>query len=225
MLLQERVRSRVLRLQSKQLVDSLLWNQLSPTDLGPEVAPRFSGPCRFFEQSLILATHHYSGGELLRHNFSPSLLRRALLLGFPHFSCRTGKSRVQRILSRDDLFMGTSLSTQKRMFRVSHLYFLHRCPREAGGAGIAPVATPAPGQKNPHFTAVCITANRRSPPFFVTVKGMGEEVNRFRISLCCHTDCKGKTIIYENNLRQIGGCGLYLPNRHKAGRSQENIFL
>jgi len=224
-LLQQRVRSRVLRPQSKQLVNCLLWNQLSPTDLGLECAPRFSGPCRFFEQSLILATHHYCGGELLRHNFSPSLLRRAFLLGFLHFSCRTGKSRVQRILSPDNLFMGTSPSTQKRTFRVSRLYFLHRCPREAGGAGIAPVTTPAPGQKNPHFTAVCITANRRSPPFFVTVKGMGEEVNRFRISLCCHTDCKGKTIIYENNLRQIGGCGLYLPNRHKAGRSQENIFL
>src|SRR5215469_16818644 len=130
-LLQQRVRSRVLRLQSKQLVDCLLRNQLSPTDLVPEIAPRFSGPCRFFEQSLILATHHYSGGELLRHNFSPSLLRRAFLLGFLHFSCRTGKSRVQRILSPDDLFMETRPSTQKRTFRVSHRYFLHRCPREA----------------------------------------------------------------------------------------------
>ena len=169
-LLQQRVRSRVPRLQSKQLVDCLLPNQLSPTDLVPEFAPRFSGPCRFFEQSLILATHHYCGGELLRHDFSPSLLRRAFLLGFLHFSCRTGKSRVQRILSPDSLFMGTSPSTQKRTFRVSHLYFLHRCPREAGGAGIAPVATPAPGQKNPHFTAVCITANRRSPPSLLRLK-------------------------------------------------------
>ena len=169
-LLQQRVRSRVLRPQSKQLVNCLLWNQLSPTDLGLECAPRFSGPCRFFEQSLILATHHYSGGELLRHNFSPSLLRRAFLLGFLHFSCRTGKSRVQRILSPDNLFLGTSPSTQKRTFRVSHLYFLHRCPREAGGVGIAPVTTPAPGQKNPHFTAVCITANRRSPPSLLRLK-------------------------------------------------------
>ena len=78
--LQQRVRSRVLRPQSKQLVNCLLWNQLSPTDLGLECAPRFSGPCRFFEQSLILATYYYSVGELLRHDFSPSLLRRAFLL-------------------------------------------------------------------------------------------------------------------------------------------------
>ena len=49
-LLQQRVCSRVLLMQSKQLVDCLLRNQLSPTDLVPEIAPRFSGPCRFFEQ-------------------------------------------------------------------------------------------------------------------------------------------------------------------------------
>src|SRR5215831_18288328 len=157
-LLQQRVRPRVLRPQSNQLVDCLLWNQLSPTDLGLECAPRFSGPCRFFEQSLILATHHYSGGELLRHGFSPSLLRRAFLLGFVHFSCRTGKSRVLRILSPDDLFMGTRPSTQKRTFRVSRLYFLHRCPREAGGAGTAPVTTaPCPTQEThiPNAKIIC----------------------------------------------------------------------
>ena len=104
-LLQQRVCSRVLRLQSKQLVDCLLRNQLSPTDLVPEFAPRFSGPCRFFEQSLILATHHYCGGELLRQAFSPSLTPYAFQFGCWHFSCRTGKSRVLRILSPDDLVM------------------------------------------------------------------------------------------------------------------------
>src|SRR5215471_17657438 len=113
-LLQQRVRSRVLRPQSKQLVDCLLWNELSPTDLGLECAPRFSGPCRFFEQSLILATHHYSGGELLRHGFSPSLTPYAFQFGCLHFRCRIAKSRVLRILSPDDLFVETSASTQKR---------------------------------------------------------------------------------------------------------------
>src|SRR6516162_10878525 len=103
--LQQRVRSRVLRPQSKQLVNCLLWNQLSPTDLGLECAPRFSGPCRFFEQSLILATHHYCGGELLRHDFSPSQAPYAFQFGSLHFSCRMGKSRVLRILSPDDLVM------------------------------------------------------------------------------------------------------------------------
>ena len=105
MLLQQRVRSRVPRLQSKQLVDCLLRNQLSPTDLVPEIAPRFSGPCRFFEQSLILATHHYCGGELLRHGFSfadPVCVPIWVL----HFSYRIGKSRLLRILSPDDLVMG-----------------------------------------------------------------------------------------------------------------------
>ena len=51
--------------------------------------------------------------------------------GCLHFICRTGKSRVLRILSPDDLSMETRPSTQKRTFRVSRLYFLHRCPREA----------------------------------------------------------------------------------------------
>ena len=125
-LLQQRVRSRVLRPQSKQLVNCLLWNQLSPTDLGLECAPRFSGPCRCFEQSLILATYYYSVGELLRHDFSPSLTPCAFLFGFLHFSGRIGKSRVLRILSRDNLFRERSPSTQKRTFRVSRLYFLHR---------------------------------------------------------------------------------------------------
>ena len=41
-------------------------------------------------------------------------------------------------------------STQKRTFRVSRLYFLHRCAREAGGAGIAPVTT-ALGQRQENF--------------------------------------------------------------------------
>ena len=128
-LLQQRVRSRILRLQSKQLVDCLLRNQLSPTDLVPEIAPRFSGPCRFFEQSLILATHHYWGGELLRHGFSPSQTPYAFQFGCLHFGCRTGKSRVLCILSPDVLVMEKGSSRQKRTFRVSLLYFLHRCSR------------------------------------------------------------------------------------------------
>src|SRR6516165_8630479 len=97
-LLQQRVRSRVLRPQSKQLVNCLLWNQLSPTDLGLECAPRFSGPCRCFEQSLILATHHYCGGELLRHVFSPSLAPCTFLSELMHFVRRTGKPHVSRVL-------------------------------------------------------------------------------------------------------------------------------
>jgi len=170
-LLQQRVRSRVLRLQSKQLVDCLLRNQLSPTDLVSEIAPRFPGPCRFFEQSLILATHHCCGGDVLRHGFSPSLTPYAFQFWCLHFRYRIGKSRVPRILSPDDLFVETSPSTQKRSFQVSRLYFLHRCPREAGGAGIAPVTT-ALGQKQEKFHAGRQKNGRRHatnlfPPDFV----------------------------------------------------------
>src|SRR5215469_11086587 len=91
--------------------------------------------------------------------------------GCLHFSCRIGKSRVPRILSPDDLFVETSPSTQKRSFQVSRLYFLHRCLREAGGAGIAPVTT-ALGQKQEKFRAGRQKNGRRHatnlfPPDFV----------------------------------------------------------
>src|SRR5215469_4498560 len=83
----------------------------------------------------------------------------------------SGKSRVPRILSPDDLFVETSPSTQKRSFQVSRLYFLHRCLREAGGAGIAPVTT-ALGQKQEKFHAGRQKNGRRHatnllPPDFV----------------------------------------------------------
>src|SRR5215470_5751631 len=120
-LLQQRVRSRVLRLQSKQLVDCLLWNQLSPTDLGPEFSPRFSGPCRFFEQSLILATHHYCGGELLRHGFSPSQTPYAFQFG----ACISVAAPVNHEFcascAQTTWSWKTGPSTQKVTFRVSRL--------------------------------------------------------------------------------------------------------
>jgi len=69
-----------------------------------------------------------------------------------HFSCRTGKSRVLRILSPDDLVMENGSQYAETNVPGFSSVFSTQVPREPAGAGIAPVTT-ALGQRQEKFHA------------------------------------------------------------------------
>ena len=72
--------------------------------------------------------------------------------GCLHFICRTGKSRVLRILSPDDLVMENGSQYAETNVPGFSSVFSTQMLAEAGGAGIAPVRT-ALGQRQETFHA------------------------------------------------------------------------
>jgi hypothetical protein len=73
-LLQHRVSSSVLRLQSPEFVLYFLSPQTRPINLGTLLIPNVRGVLTFFEQSFVFGTDRCFDGELLAHAFLPSLM-------------------------------------------------------------------------------------------------------------------------------------------------------